>query len=165
MQFISVNAEKHHLKPDTWKPDMWNLATGTQHLEPETWQVLPNTWHLESGTQNLHFEPVEIAPAFTTSKKKSSKETLKTLKKKTFFQTYKIDWDTLFFDCKQDLYLSYKTFLDKITKLLDIHVPAKRLSHKEKKNLSKLWLTKDVLQFIKQKNVIYRKFIRTKDFN
>ena len=71
----------------------------------------------------------------------------------------------MFFDCKQDMYLSYKTFLDNITKLLDIHAPVKRLSHKEKKNLSKPWLTKDVLQFIKQKNVIYRKFIRTKDFN
>ena len=65
--------------------------------------------------------------------------------------------------CKQDVDLSYKKFLDKITKLRDIHAPVKKLSHKEKKSLSKPWLTKGILQSIKQKNVLYRKFIRTKD--
>ena len=38
----------------------------------------------------------------------------------------KIDWDSLFSDCKQDVDLSYKTFLDKITKLLEIHAPVKK---------------------------------------
>ena len=66
-------------------------------------------------------------------------------------------------DCKQNADLSYKNFLDKITKLLDIHTPVKKLSHKEKKSLSKPWLTKGILQSIKQKNVLYRKFIKTKD--
>ena len=78
--------------------------------------------------------------------------------------------------CKQDVDLSYKKFLDKITKLLDIHALVKKLSHKEnihalvkklshkeKTSLSKPWLTKGILQSIKQKNVLYRKFIRTKD--
>ena len=69
----------------------------------------------------------------------------------------------MFSDCKQDRDLSYKKFIDKITKLLDIHAPVKKLSHKEKKSLSKPWLTKGILQSIKQKNVLYRKFIRTKD--
>ena len=36
-------------------------------------------------------------------------------------------------------------------------------SHKEKKSLSKAWLTIGILPSIKQKNVLYRKFIRTKD--
>ena len=74
-----------------------------------------------------------------------------------------IDWDTVFSDCKQDVYLSCKTFLDIITKLLDIHAPVKKLSHKEKKTLSKPWFTKGILQSIKQKNMLYRKFLRTKD--
>ena len=69
----------------------------------------------------------------------------------------------MFSDCKQDIDLSYKKFIDKITKLLDIHAPGKKLSHKEKKSLSKPWLTKGILQSIKQKNTLYRKFIRTKD--
>ena len=69
----------------------------------------------------------------------------------------------MFSHCKQDIDLSYKKFLDKITKLLGINVPVKKLSHKEKKGLSKPWLIKGILQSIKQKNVLYRKFIRTKD--
>ena len=69
----------------------------------------------------------------------------------------------MFSDCKQDVDLSYKKFLDEITKQLDIHAPVKKLSHKEMKSLSKPWLTKGILQSIKQKNVLYRKFIRTKD--
>ena len=48
-------------------------------------------------------------------------------------------------------------------KLLDIHAPVKKLSHKEKKSLSKPCLSKGILQSIKQKNVLYRKFIKTKD--
>ena len=43
----------------------------------------------------------------------------------------------MFSDCKQDVDLSNKKFLDEITKLLDINAPVKKLSHKEKKVLSK----------------------------
>ena len=71
----------------------------------------------------------------------------------------------MFSDCKQDVDLSYKKFLDKITKLLDIHAPVKKLSHKEKKSLPKPWLTKGILQSIKQKNVFHRKFLRNKNLN
>ena len=63
----------------------------------------------------------------------------------------------MFSDCKQDVDLSHKKFLDKITKPLDIHALVKKLSHKQKKSLSKPWLTKDILQSIKQKNVIIQK--------
>ena len=51
----------------------------------------------------------------------------------------------MFSDCKEDIDLSYKKFLDEITRLLDIHAPVKKLSHKEKKGLSNPWLTKDIL--------------------
>ena len=57
----------------------------------------------------------------------------------------------------------YKLFLDKITHLLDIHAPITKLSIKEKKELEKPWLTKRILQSIKQKNIIYRKFIKSKE--
>ena len=71
----------------------------------------------------------------------------------------------MFSDYKQDVDLSYKKFLDKIAKLLDIHAPVKKLSHKEKKSLSKPWLTKGILQSINQKNVLYRKFIMNQGLN
>ena len=38
-----------------------------------------------------------------------------------------------------------------------------KLSIKEKKELEKPWLTKRILQSIKQKNIIYRKFIKSKE--
>ena len=44
-----------------------------------------------------------------------------------------------------------------------MHAPAKKLSHKEKISLSKTWLAKGILPSVQQKNVLYRKFIRTKD--
>ena len=98
------------------------------------------------------------------SKKEIFQRNFKNFKEQNFLSDLKkIDWDSLFSDCKQDVDLSYKKFLDKITKLLDIHAPVKKLSHKDKKSLSKPWLTKGILQSIRQKNVLYRKFIRTKD--
>ena len=41
--------------------------------------------------------------------------------------------------------LSYKKFLDKVTKLHNIDASVKKLSHKEKESLSKPWLTKGIL--------------------
>lgn len=45
-------------------------------------------------------------------------------------------------------------FLDKITKTLDINTAVTKLSLKKKKNLTKPWLTKDILQSIGQKFVM-----------
>ena len=69
----------------------------------------------------------------------------------------------MFSDCKQHVDLSYKHFLQKVTKLLDIHATVKKLSHKEKKSLPKPWLTKGILHSIKHKNALYRNFLKTKD--
>ena len=124
--------------------------------------VLQSTSSTQYQIIQVNLSSFQIAPTLTTPKKKSSKGTLKILKNKTFFQK-KIDWGTVFSDCKQDVDLSHKKFLDKITKLLDIHAPVKKLSHKEKKSLSKPWLTKGILQSMKEKNVLYRKFNRTKN--
>ena len=51
--------------------------------------------------------------------------------------------------------MSYKKFLDKITKLLEIHAPLTKLIHKDKISLSKSWLTIGMLQSIKQRNVLH----------
>ena len=44
-----------------------------------------------------------------------------------------------------------------------MHAPITKLSIKGKKNLEKSWLTKGILLSIKQKNIIYHKFIRSKE--
>ena len=76
------------------------------------------------------------------SKKEIFHRNVKKFKKQNFLSDLKkLDWDTLLSHCKQDVDLSCNKFLDKITKLLDIHAPVKRLSHKKKKSLSKVYLS------------------------
>ena len=76
------------------------------------------------------------------SKKEIFHRNVKKFKKQNFLSDQKkLDWDTLLSHCKQDVDLSCNKFLDKITKLLDIHAPVKRLSHKKKKSLSKVYLS------------------------
>ena len=98
---------------------------------------MKNVLQATSSTQyqiiQVNFLLFQIAPTLTTPKKKSSKGTLRTLKNNFLSDLKKIDWDSLFSDCKQDVDLSYKHFLDEITKLLDIHAPVKKLSHEERK--------------------------------
>ena len=73
------------------------------------------------------------------SKKEIFQRNFKNFKEQNFLSGLKkIDWDIVFSDCKQDVDLSYKKVLDKITKLLDIHAPVKKFSHKEKKSLLNL---------------------------
>ena len=72
-------------------------------------------------------------------------------KKNFLLDLKKTNWASLFSEHKQDMNLFYKLFLGEITHLLDIHAPITKLSIKEKKNLEKPWLTKGILQSIKQK--------------
>ena len=44
-----------------------------------------------------------------------------------------------------------------------MHAPFTKLSIKEKKEFEKPWLTKGILQSVKQKNIIYPKIIRSKE--
>ena len=98
----------------------------------------------------------------SNSKREILQRNFKNFSKKIFLSDLKkIGWESLFCQHKQDFDLFYKLFLDKITHLLDVHAPITKLSIKEKKKSEKSWLTKGILQSIKQKN-IYCKFIRSK---
>ena len=82
-------------------------------------------------------EPYHITLSHQTQNEKFSKETLKISVKKISFRPQKNKLGSLFSQHKQDINLFYKRFLDKITHLLDIYTPIKKLSFKEKKNLEK----------------------------
>ena len=71
--FIFANAGRCHLKPDTWKPDTWNL-------DPDTWTLTPGTWYLESGTWHLRFE---LARSTVTTRLSSKTQVTRTA---TFFK-------------------------------------------------------------------------------
>ena len=69
-----------------------------------------------------------------SSKKEIFQRNFKNFKEQNFLSDLKkISWGTVFSDCEQDIDLSYKKFLVKITKLLDMLAPVKKLRHKEQK--------------------------------
>ena len=96
-------------------------------------------WNILSFIRSVisdHLGQFFIIPnrSYSLNSKDIFKRNFKNFKEQNFLSDLKkVDWDTVFSDCKQDIDLSYKTFIDKITKLLDIHAPVKKLSHKVRK--------------------------------
>ena len=74
---------------------------------------MKNVLQATSSTQYqiilVNFLLFQITPTLATLKI-SFKGTLKTLKNKNYFRPKKIDWHTLFSDCKQEIDLSCKSF-------------------------------------------------------
>ena len=54
-------------------------------------------------------------------------------------------------------------YLSKIDSLLDTHAPFKKLNKKERKFLTKTWITQGLQNSIKKKNNIYSKFVKGKN--
>ena len=70
----------------------------------------------------------------------------------------KVNWDNILNVSEGNVDKSFLNFYNKITDILDKHVPIINLSLKGMKSINKLWLTKGILKSIK-KNAICRKFI------
>ena len=70
----------------------------------------------------------------------------------------KVNWDNILNVSEGNVDKSFLNFYNKITDILDKHVPIIKLSLKGMKSINKLWLTKGILKSIK-KNAICRKFI------
>ena len=62
-----------------------------------------------------------------------------------------------------DVDYSFETFNQKLNEILDKHGPFKKLSIQEEKLSKNPWITTGILNSIKNKNRLYRKFIRGKD--
>ena len=75
------------------------------------------------------------------------------------------NWDNILNVSEGNVNKSFQNFSNKITYILDKHVPITKLSLKEMKSSNKPWLTKGILKLINQKNAIYRKFIRAKNLH
>ena len=54
-------------------------------------------------------------------------------------------------------------YLSKIDSLLDTHAPFKKLNKKERKFLTRTWITQGLQNSIKKKNNIYSKFVKCKN--
>ena len=82
----------------------------------------------------------------SNSKPEFSKETSANSCKSNFLSDFKKrNWKSLFSQHKQDVKLSTKIFLDKITHLVYMDAPITKLSIKEKKNLETSQLRKEIL--------------------
>ena len=57
----------------------------------------------------------------------------------------------------------FNIYHDKLLPIINKHATCKTLSKKEIKLKFKPWITSSILKSIKKKNVLYRKFIKTKD--
>ena len=58
---------------------------------------------------------------------------------------------------------SFEIFFETFNKILDKHAPLRKLSIQEDKLRKKPWITPGILTSIKNKNKLYRKYIRAKD--
>ena len=76
-----------------------------------------------------------------------------------------VNWDNILDVFEDNVNKFFQNVSNKITDILEKHVPITKLSLKEMKSSNKPWLTKGILKSINQKNVIYRKFIRTKNLH
>ena len=66
----------------------------------------------------------------------------------------KVNWDNTLNVSEGNVDKSFLNFYNKITDILDKHVPTIKLSLKGMKSINKLWLTKGILKSINQKNAI-----------
>ena len=73
-----------------------------------------------------------------------------------------IDWDAVFFGCDNDASKMFNAFYQKTSTIIDDHIPLKQLSKRALKQLSKPWITKGIINSIKMKNKLNKKFIKSR---
>ena len=98
-----------------------------------------------------------------TSQKAKFKRDRKNFSKENFLLDFlAIDWDGILNIENNDVNYSTKNFIDKMTSLIDKHMPLVEITPKENKQLQKPWISEDILNKINRKNKLYKEFQRTK---
>ena len=72
-----------------------------------------------------------------------------------------INWETIN-SSEQDSSSIFSSFYNVISTIIDKHIPVKQLSKRERKFLSKPWITSALRKSIYVKNNLYKKFIKTR---
>jgi len=89
------------------------------------------------------------------------KRSYKTFNKENFILDYfNINWNEVIDTDKNDANLSMENFLSTFNKLLDKHIPLKKITQKQFKQKFKPWISKEILNRIKEKNKILQKYIK-----
>ena len=74
-----------------------------------------------------------------------------------------MDWVSELRLGRNDVNLSSELFLRKVEKLINFWVPLQKVSNKQKKPLTKPWLTSGILKSIEMKNRLQKRMCRAKD--
>ena len=74
-----------------------------------------------------------------------------------------VNWDEVIDIQSGDVNRSLNNFLSKFNNILDIHMPPRKISHKEFKQKYKPWISNDILSKIKAKNKILSRIRKCKD--
>ena len=76
-----------------------------------------------------------------------------------------VNWDNILDVFEDNVNKFFQNVSNKITDILEKHVPITKLSLKVMKSSNKPWITKETLKPVNQRNTIYRKFLRTKNLH
>ena len=68
----------------------------------------------------------------------------------------------MFFSQEQDSSSMFSSFYNVMSTIIDNHIPVKQLSKRERKSLSKPWITSALRKSIYVKNNLYKQFIKTR---
>ena len=71
-----------------------------------------------------------------------------------------INWHSVLLD--EDASNMFSTFYNKISPIIDKHIPLKQLSKKGRRFLSKPWMSTELRKSIYIKNNLYKKFLKSK---
>ena len=97
------------------------------------------------------------------SKKDLYKRNFKHFSSKKFITDLeKVNWDNILNVSEGNVNKSFQNFSNKITDILDKHVPITKLSPKEMKSSNKPWLTKGILKSINKKMLFTENLLESK---
>ena len=74
-----------------------------------------------------------------------------------------VDWGEVLQADKADPNHSFQRFNEKVNEILDKHMPWRKLNKKELRLQTKPWITKGILNSIKRRDRLLRKYIDAKD--
>ena len=85
--------------------------------------------------------------------------TLSLIKSNLINDVESVDWS--FNSSSNDVNVMFDTFYSRLSNIIDRHIPIKKISAKEIKQLSKPWITSGIRRSIRIKNKLYKRFIKT----
>ena len=109
---------------------------------------LPNFIFINNGNQHLMQRPSKMVRDF------------KNFDKDKFLQDLQMMEN---FDNAQDPNYNYEKFQNHFLECLEKHAPLKKLSKRKEKMKRKPWINKEIIQCIRKRDKLYKKFIKTKN--